>query len=297
MSGAPDNRPLPDGGGAPTVSVVVPCYNSHAFLDQTLESIRAQTFGEVEIVVVDDGSNDPETLSALARLGADVRLVRQPNKGLPAARNAGIAAATGAFIVPLDADDWLAPRAIEAMVAALQASPGAAFTFCDMTMEGELRGVLIKNFNAFEQLFFNQLPYCLCYRKASWVACGGYDEAMRRGYEDWDFNIRLAQTGPGVRVPEPLFHYRIARGGMLMGLSNKIHVELWNAIRRKHGDLYRLGRLVALWRVWRKLPSSYPLAGYFVWMALVDAVPLTVSTRLFAMLRKMSQSRRVALRS
>ena len=293
MSDAHDSRPPRDERRPPAVSVVVPCYNSHAFLAHTLGSIRSQTWRDFEIVVVDDGSTDPDTLRVLDALGDDVRLVRQPNGGLPAARNAGIAAAAGSFIVPLDSDDWLDPRALEAMVEALGAAPAAAFAFCDMAMEGELTGVLVKNFNLFEQLFFNQLPYCICFRKQSWQACGGYDETMRRGYEDWDFNIRLAQSGPGLRIPEPLFHYRITRGGMLMGTSNRVHVELWNAIRRKHAELYRVRALVRLWWQWRTAPSTYPLAIYFLWLAIAAAAPLRASTMLFTLLRKVSHSRRV----
>ena len=281
-----------NGRGNATVSVVIPCFNSHALIVRTVQSVREQTHAVHEIIVVDDGSTNPETIAALDALGPDVHLLRQENRGLPAARNAGIAATTGEFVLPLDSDDWLGSEAIERLVEALAADPEAVFAFADMTMEGELEGVLAKHFNYFEQLFFNQLPYCLMYRKRTWEALGGYDASMRQGYEDWDYNIRLGRIGPGVRVPEPLFHYRIAAGGMLLAISNRRHIELWNSIRSKNRDLYRLRSLFGLWRYWRRMPSTYPLWTYFIWAGMVAVLPLNLSNKVFSTLRKYSQSRR-----
>lgn len=279
----------------PAVSVVVPCFNTHQFLGTTLASLRSQTLPPAEIIVVDDGSTNPVTIAFLDALGDEVRLLRQENRGLPGARNAGIRAAAGPFILPLDSDDWLENTAIERLHAALTSAPGAVFAFADMIMEGEVKGLLLKNYNYFEQLFFNQLPYCLMYRKETWERLGGYDEAMRKGYEDWDFNIRAGSIGDGVRVAEPLFHYRIATGGMLLAVSNRRHVDLWQTIREKNAETYRLASLLAIWRQWRSKPSTYPLAFYFIWNAVVAGLPVSLSNRLFASLRKFSQSRRTGL--
>ena len=87
------------------VSVVLPCYNSHRYLQKTLDSLRAQTFRDFEMILVDDGSDDPDTLAFIDSLADDVRVLRQPNTGLPAARNTGILHAKGEYVLPLDCDD------------------------------------------------------------------------------------------------------------------------------------------------------------------------------------------------
>lgn len=279
----------------PRVSVVIPCYNSGATLPQTLASLRAQSWPDLEIVVVDDGSSDPETMAVLEGLD-DVALVRQPNAGLPAARNAGFRAASGELVLPLDADDWLEPDAVERLARTLlEADDDIGFAFAHLALEGEASGVLRKRYNLFEQLFLNQLPYCVMIRRALWREIGGYDEAMRQGYEDWEFNIRLGLAGHfGRETPAPLFHYRVSSTGMLMAQSSRRHHGLWRYIQRKHRDAYRLGPLFLLWRRWRRRPSSYPLWLYFGWFAAYKLLPESAFMRLFSALRPMSQSRRAS---
>lgn len=278
----------------PLVSVVIPCYNAHKYLGQTLDSVRVQTYRNIEIIVIDDGSSDPVTVDFLDRLGKGIRVVRQTNQGLPAARNAGFRAAKGEYVLPLDADDWLEHDAIECLIKALQENPQAAFAFSHMQMEGEGEGVLAKQYNFFEQLFLNQLPYSLLLRKSVWQAVGGYDESMNKGYEDWEFNIRLGAHGlHGVVVPAPLFHYRISRTGMLLTTSNRVHGELWKTIRQLHASLYRPSTIYSLWRKWVCYPSTYPLWIYFFWLAAAKLLPGRAFVALFRFIRRFSHGRRV----
>jgi glycosyltransferase involved in cell wall biosynthesis len=249
---------------APVVSVVLPCYNAHRHLARSLASVRAQSFRDFEIILVDDGSTNPETLACLAGLPAEVRLIRQPNRGLPGARNAGFRAARGRYVLPLDCDDWLEPSFLEKALAALGGrDDDAAFAFSHVAMEGEAHGIVARPFNFFEQLFANQLPYCLLMSRRLWERTGAYDESMRQGYEDWEFNIRLAAGGAEpVIVPEPLFHYHVSERGMLLSVSQDRHGELWRSIQQRHRDLYRLPSLLRLWRKWRGRPSTRPLLAY-----------------------------------
>ena len=227
---------------SPAVSVVLPCYNAHRHLGRALDSVRDQTFRDVEILVVDDGSTDPETKAFLDGLGADVRVVRQENRGLAGARNAGFRAARGEYVLPLDCDDWIDPTFLEKGVAILKQRPDIAYAFAHIALEGEKTGVLAKGFNAFEQLFLNQLPYCLLIRRRVWESLGGYDETMRAGYEDWEFNIRAAARGHyGLAIPEPLFHYRVSSAGMLQTVSRRQHGRLWRAVPERHPRAYRPG--------------------------------------------------------
>lgn len=275
------------------VSVVIPCYNSGSTIGQTIDSVKAQTWEDIEIIVVDDGSSEPATVATLNAL-AGIRLLRQINRGLPAARNAGIGAATGEYVLPLDADDWLEPDAVATLLGSLQASSGASFAFSHMQLEGEARGVLAKSYNSFEQLFLNQLPYSLLMPKEIWKKVGGYDETMRRGYEDWEFNIKLGINGYyGVVVPRPLFHYRVTSGGMLLSRSNSLHGELWREIQDKHANAYIARNLIAMWRNWRRKPSTYPLWMYFGWLFIHRSSSQAAFSTLFRYLRAHSHSRRV----
>jgi glycosyltransferase involved in cell wall biosynthesis len=251
----------------PVVTIVVPCFNTHRYLGEAIASVRAQTFPGIELLVVDDGSTDPETLRCLAALPPDIRLVRQENRGLPAARNAGMRLARGRFVMPLDCDDRLEPTMVAACVEAAEKT-GAAYAYAGTALVGEASGTLRRFFNFFEQLATNQLPYCLLMRREVWERVGGYDEAFRLGYEDWELNIRLGAAGHfGAEVPHPLFVYRVSSTGMLSSVSKARHARLWRQIQQRHGSLYRLPSLWALFRRWRHRPSTHSL--WLVWTLLL----------------------------
>src|SRR5262245_26551242 len=110
---------------APLVSVVIPCYNQAHFLREAIESVRAQTYPAVEIVVVDDGSADDT--SAVAAGYPGVRCLRQQNQGLAVARNRGLAISRGDLAVFLDADDRLLPDAIAIGAGMLMSDPSLGF--------------------------------------------------------------------------------------------------------------------------------------------------------------------------
>ena len=278
---------------APRVSVVIPCFNGGAELPGALASLDAQTFRDFEVVVVDDGSDDPATLGVLDGLGG-ARLVRQENRGLAAARNAGMAVARGAYLLPLDCDDRLEAAFLERTLHALDARPEAAYAFCHLRLAGERRGVLHKDYNFFTQLFLNQLPYCLLLRRTTWEAGGGYDETMRQGYEDWELNVRLGGIGlHGVAVAEPLFIYRVSAGGMLRSLSNRLHGQLWRAIQERNPALYRPAALFRVWRQWRARPAGYPAWLLLGLLALHRLLPSAAFNKLFARLLRFSASARL----
>ena len=272
-------------------------YNVENHIQTAINSILAQTYKNFEFIIIDDGSTDLATITILDSL-VGIQLVRQKNAGLPAARNAGFAAASGDFFLPLDADDWLEPDAIEKLLSGLKSDLGVAFAYSHLQLEGEACGVLAKSYNFFEQLFFNQMPYCLLLPRRVVEDVGGYDETMRKGYEDWEFNIRLGARGYfGHVVPHPLFHYRVSSSGMLISQSNRLHGELWGHIQQKHGGLYRMSRLIGLWRQWRIRPSTYPLVIYFAWLTAFRVLPGPWFDAIFRFLRKHSHSRRITVQN
>jgi glycosyltransferase involved in cell wall biosynthesis len=205
----------PPADDAPTVAatVVIPCCNSAAFVGETLASVIAQTLPDVEVVVVDDGSTDDTVAVVEAAMAAHpsgrMRLVRQQNAGTAAARNRGIALARGRYILPLDADDLIAPTMLEECAALLDADPGLALVYPDREDFGDLAGVRVAGEFALRRLkYFNQLPYCSLYRKTIWQAIGGYRVNVS-GFDDWDFWIAAALRGcRGRHLGKPFLKHR-----------------------------------------------------------------------------------------
>jgi glycosyltransferase involved in cell wall biosynthesis/ADP-heptose:LPS heptosyltransferase len=242
------HRPRQGSGAAPAtrplVSVIVTCYNYGRFLGEAVESVMAQTFRDFEIVVVNDGSTDnsAEVAQQLVERHGDpcrIRLINQPNSGQPAAaRNAGIAVALGELILPLDADDKIAPTFLEKTVAALQATPEAGVAYTHIQHFGTLQSVYPSGaFHAEILARDNVLPYASLYRRRLWEEAGGYRLNVR-GYEDWDFWLSLAEKGViGRLVPEPLFLYR-KHSASLLGTANERRNQLLAQIRCNHPALY-----------------------------------------------------------
>ncbi len=206
---------LPPGETAPWVTIVIPCYRQAEYLPFAVSSVALQTLRCWEIVVVDDGSPDDTSSVAkalAARLPGRLRLVRQENAGLAAARNAGFAAARTPLVVPLDCDDALDEAFLAATVGALDANPAAAVAYTDVACFGKVSGVWPPRgpLEAAALAEENRLPCCALVRKSAWEAAGGYNPNMVLGYEDWDFWLSLAERGlTGVHVPRPLFLYRV----------------------------------------------------------------------------------------
>ena len=222
----------------PAVSIVIPCYNGHAFLAQAVESALRQDLESKEVIVIDDGSTAPETAEALARLPEGVEVIRQENCGLSAARNRGFEEARGRYVLPLDCDDWIEPdyarRALE-----LIGGREDAFVYPWVAIFGEYETVLRRRWDPFEQLFINQIECSILVPATLWRRVGGYDETMRLGLEDWDFNIRLGLArAEALCLPEPMLHYRLAAGGMWQSTTRRQYGAIWRGIQKKHPDVY-----------------------------------------------------------
>lgn len=191
------------------VSIIIPCYNQAHFLPDAIASADSQTYPNIEIIVVNDGSTD-NTSETARRF--NVKYIEQENKGLAAARNDGIKASSGKWILPLDADDKIDPEFISKtigksdIVATLIETFGNEHRLWKFGRDQPLHSDFLK---------MNQVVYCCLFRKEIWNKIGGYDESMRDGYEDWDFWIRATREGYKVRrVMEFLFHYRRGRNAL-----------------------------------------------------------------------------------
>ena len=232
----------------PHVTVVVPCFDQGRYLPDALVSVFEQTYDSWEVVVVDDGSTDPETVRTIDALAMPrVRVVRQANRGLPAARNAGVAVARGQVIVPLDADDELRPRFLDRLVGALDAAPEVAYAHCWAELFGDQDAYWVPApFDPYRLLLSNPVVGCVAIRRDALAAVGGYAEDLARGSEDWDLWVRLSAAGLGQSVVhEPLFRYR--RHGVTMSVAKESQFEALRAqLRAENPDAYAPERVRAL---------------------------------------------------
>ncbi|HXB73623.1 MAG TPA: glycosyltransferase [Candidatus Acidoferrales bacterium] len=234
------------------VTIVIPCFNPTSFLFEAIASARAQSHPKIEIVIVNDGSDRPESLNILERAARLADLYReQPNLGLPAARNTGFRAARGACVIPLDADDVLELEYAATCLAALSAHPEAAFAYTAYSVFGDANySEPCSEYNLYRLLDRNCFGYAGMIRRSVWERSGGYDETMRFGYEDWEFWLRLAAQGSfGLHLPRPLFRYR-KHGPSLYDVALSHHDEIVSYIRGRHAEFYSLegrARIKARW--------------------------------------------------
>ena len=277
---------------APTVSIVVPCFNGGAFLDRLMASLDAQTFRDFEIVIVDDGSNDDLTAHKLAELQGRARVIRQPNRGASAARNTGARAAHADILFMLDCDDAIEPDFLAVTVPALQAAPSdVGMVFAHLRMVGAESGIIPRYFNRFDLLFTNTLCVGLVMRRSSWLAAGGYDETMREGYEDWEFSLRLAEAGfHGIEVARPLYVYHVVGDDQVSISTNvhtkKLYAKLWRQIRDRHPQSYRPLTMARIWWKARNTNGCVPLWKGFAAYALALTLPDSSFNQLMVKLQR-----------
>jgi glycosyltransferase involved in cell wall biosynthesis len=206
--------------GQGQVSIVIPCYNHGAMLREALASVeQARNANVVEVIIVDDGSSEAETtriLNEVAEAGHCV--VSQSNRGVGAARNAGIRLAKGEFILPLDSDNHLRDVYLNEGVSLLKNNPSIGVIYADAEYFGEKSGRWhVPEFNLLSLIRTNFIDTCALYRKRLWEKVGGYDEQMPVfGWEDWDFWLRLANHGGRfVHLPKIGFDYRVRRDSLV----------------------------------------------------------------------------------
>jgi glycosyltransferase involved in cell wall biosynthesis len=225
------------------VSVIIPCHNDGVYLEEALDSVAAQTHLDREIVVIDDRSNDPTTLAVFETLrGKGVRIISSSGPGPAAARNTGILAASGSYILPLDADDIIEPEYMALGASILDAEPDVGICFFDVRMFGLRTGLwrFCRQDVASILLGDTIITSASMFRKRDWEAVGGFDESLLHGLEDFSFWLSLLKRGLRAHhIQEALLHYRIKRRSrsarmFIEGREQDAALAVFNA----HRDLY-----------------------------------------------------------
>jgi glycosyltransferase involved in cell wall biosynthesis len=234
------------------VSVVIPCFNHGEFLSEAVRSATAIERDDVELIVVDDGSTDERTGKEMNALSAQgIKVIRQENKGLAAARNAGIAISRGKYILPLDADDRLRLGWIDHGIRILETNPQVGVVYGDAECFGTRSGRwAVGAFDPDRLLSWNYIHASALYRRCVWDQNRGYDGTMPvQGMEDWDFWLSALEHGwEFAYVPQVFFDYRQAELSMITRTQG-FHSQVEAFIATKHGLLYR--------QAWRRLEREH----------------------------------------
>ena len=233
----------------PLVTVILPVFGRDQFLDQAIQSVLAQTHHNIQLIVVDDGS-PVDLIPRVARLRDRIEFYRKVNGGPGSARNFGMARARGAFLLFLDDDDYLEPRAVEALLKPMDGRPDVAWVAGRLAYRNECGQLLpqfhpcgIESGDVYAAMIRHNLigtPSCVLVRTEVVRALGGYEENPRYQFcEDYDLWLTMARDFPIVAIPEVVSNYRYHAGNATRQWAR--HYPAWLATLDKHRQRARPG--------------------------------------------------------
>ena len=251
-----------------TVSVVMPAYNYARYIRESIDSVLAQTHAPLEVIVVDDGSTD-DTPAVLASYGDRIRVIRQQNAGVAAARNAGLAVARGEYMAFIDSDDIWLPRKLELQLARFEADPTLGLVHCGIeifddagrTLEVVTRGEegwLAEGMLRMDEGVLTGPGSGILVPRRVAEEVGGYDVRLAPS-EDWDFCYRIVSRYRAGFVPGPLLRYRMHGSGGHLNIARMEHGMLlaFEKAFAAGGPELRKLRRPAYGRLHRILAGSY----------------------------------------
>ncbi|CAN5734154.1 glycosyltransferase [soil metagenome] len=222
------------------VSVIIPCYNDAAFIEEALQSVIRQTYTNWECIIVNDGSVDHTADVVKAAIGNDVRFryIETENNGPSAARNKAIECASGTLILPLDADDTLSENYINECVKVFGQQADVKVVYGkEQKMQQGIKKV--KPYSWEKLLFENMIHCCGMFKKADWQSAKGYDVNMRHGFEDWEFWINLInKTGKVVRVDNITLSVRVKDVSRTSNMQSAEQALMRQYVYKKHTLFY-----------------------------------------------------------
>lgn len=226
------------------VSIITPYYNTEAFFVETFASLQGQSLQNWEWVIVDDGSTDQESVNRLAKIATKddrIKFIRQMNAGPGAARNTAFRNTNGRYVCLLDSDDMIEPTYLEKCVWFLDSYPEFAFCNTYSVVFGDQEYLWTTGFERGKaHIQANSGPPISVIRRSVYEDCGGFDESIRFGHEDWDFWLAMAKARHwGYTIPEFLQWYRKRGNGRFEQImkTEGINDEFEKLMHRKYAGL------------------------------------------------------------
>lgn len=206
----------------PLVSIIIPCYNYGRFIKGAIESVLAQTFQRLEILVIDDGSTDELTKDVLQNLCYEkTKTIHQVNQGLAQTRNNGAVLATGKYICYLDPDDFFDPTYLEKTVALLESDESLGSCYSWVRCFGDIESIWeTQDLDPFLLRQYTTAPSHSVIRKEAWIRVkdqngAGFLSRYNGYFEDWVFWIDMVRCGyRGQVIKEPLIRYRVHKASL-----------------------------------------------------------------------------------
>lgn len=222
----------------PLVSIIIPCYNHGEFINDSLKSIFESTYKNIEIIIVNDGSTDNQTNNILSQLNNSlIKVIHQSNGGQSVARNNAIRNSSGKYILPLDADNKIAPDFIELAINRMEEDSSIDVFYTDAIYFGEKNGINTNlEINWLRLLIENYIDTCAILRRKAIESVGLYDENIQ-GIEDWDLWLKLLKIRANFYYfKEPKYYYRYRSASFIRkdpNFNKRMLIKLWE----KHKDL------------------------------------------------------------
>lgn len=226
------------------VSVIMPCYNDGQYIEEAIDSVLNQSYKDIELIIIDDGSDDEYTIRVINNISHEKIKVLHTDHLRPAgARNYGISLSTGKYILPVDSDDKIEPTYIEQAVNILAGNPQIGVVYCQADLFGEQSGRWDLPTYSFETMLLDNIVFvtALFYKK-DWEKVGGFNTSMDSGMEDYDFWLSILGLGKQIyQIPETLFHYRIKKvSRTTQFMDNSIQVkEIYRRMYDNHEEFYQ----------------------------------------------------------
>ena len=225
------------------VSVIMPCYNDGRYIEEAIESVKKQTYQNWELIIIDDGSDDEETIKIIDSIEDDRITILHTEHLKPAgARNHGIEHARGKYILPVDSDDRIDTTYMEKAVKVIESDRNIGVVYCEADLFGEKSGKWDLPKYSFKTMLLDNIVFvtALFYRE-DWKKLGGFNTNMKAGMEDYDFWLGILSLGKEIyQIPEILFHYRIKPVSRTTGFQSDCTQmqEVYRQIYDNHKDFY-----------------------------------------------------------
>lgn len=237
------------------VSIIIPCYNQAEYVKEAIESALNQTYENIEIVVINDASTDnsAEVIKEFANKNLKIIFLDEKvNKGVVKSRNLAIEKCSGDYILPVDADDKIAPTFVEKAVKILDEDDEIRIVYSRIMFFGAINKELkLEKFNPNRIIFNNCISNTAVYRKSDFASVGGYKDYMKDGWEDWNMWLSILEIAPNkekcaYQIDEFMCFYRQFGGGSRsdfnLDTKNKLYVNMvanHPSLYSNSGDFYK----------------------------------------------------------